>query len=264
MNRILRRHLSAFALAGFLMFAEAAEADPFTIAVNFTGGLTPSQQAIFSTAANTWMNLLPEYQPGITIPSLNINASGVPIDGPGGILGQAGPTATTGQGGFILSTAGIMRFDSADLANMEAGGILLDVIIHEMAHVMGLGTLWVPNGVYVTNSGRFTGASAVNAYQTEWDPAASWVPVELGGGPGTANAHWDELTSVTYLIPGPHFGKTLTRELMTGFLHPGSFISGTTVGSFVDIGYLSVPEPGALILLGFGLASVVVRRRRRE
>ena len=35
-----------------------------------------------------------------------------------------------------------MSFDTADLARMEADGSLTDVILHEMGHVLGFGTLW--------------------------------------------------------------------------------------------------------------------------
>lgn len=259
----LKRHALVLALVGFLAFTTTdAEAAPFDINVIFGGGLTPSQQAIFATAASTWEAFLPEYQPGIVIPSLNIAASGVAIDGPGGILGQAGPNAFTAQGGFLLSTAGIMQFDSADLAALEVAGLLDEVILHEMAHVMGLGTLWVANSVYVNGTGQYTGANALGAYKVEWNPAATFVPVELGGGPGTANGHWDELL-LPYLLAGPNFGRPLSDELMTGFLGASAFISNTTVQSFVDIGYSSIPEPGLVVLAVIGLAGVAVRRRRR-
>ena len=36
----------------------------------------------------------------------------------------------------------IMQFDTADLATMEANGSLVDVITHEMGHVLGFGTIW--------------------------------------------------------------------------------------------------------------------------
>jgi hypothetical protein len=35
-----------------------------------------------------------------------------------------------------------MSFDTADLDRMEADGCLQDVILHEMGHVLGFGTLW--------------------------------------------------------------------------------------------------------------------------
>ncbi|HYX91597.1 MAG TPA: hypothetical protein VE782_08545, partial [Myxococcaceae bacterium] len=61
-----------------------------------------------------------------------------PIDGPGGILASAGPCAVRSSSG--LTGVGVMRFDTDDLANLEADGQLDDVILHELGHVFGLGS----------------------------------------------------------------------------------------------------------------------------
>jgi len=62
-------------------------------------------------------------------------------------------------------------------------------------------------------------------------------------------------------------GRDKAFELMTGWLNGNSYISDTTVASFMDIGYLVAPEPGTMALVGAGLlmgAVVVVRRRRKK
>ena len=64
----------------------------FPSTLNFVGGLTPSQQAVFGQAEHFWESVLIGYQPGITIPSVTIDAEGNVIDGVGGILGSAGPS----------------------------------------------------------------------------------------------------------------------------------------------------------------------------
>jgi hypothetical protein len=255
------------ALAGVVLIpAVPASAAPFTINVIFNGGLTASQEAIFSTAASTWVGLLPGYQPGISIPSLDITATGATIDGPGGILGSAGPNTFSNQGGYLLSTAGAMTFDAADLATLESNGSLLAVILHEMAHVMGLGTLWSWHGIYSNGTGQYTGANALAAYRTEFNqPVATFVPVELGGGAGTANGHWNEVDgggSTTGIVSAQ---GDMRNELMTGWLNSPYFISNMTVQSFVDIGYSDtspMPEPGTFALFAAGLAGVVVLRGR--
>ena len=259
------RPAKSLLLAPFFLLA--ASAAPFTIAVNFTGGLTPSQQSIFSTAANTWMSLLPSYQPGISIAALNINASGVTFDGVGGILGAAGPDSLTTQGGFVLATTGTMQFDSADLANMESNGTLLPVILHEMAHVMGFGTLWTDNGVYLNNTGQYTGPAALSTYKVEFSqPSATFIPVELGGGPGTANGHWNEVDGGSALTGIVSPLGDMQFELMTGWINTPYFISQTTVASFVDIGFQSasadVPEPASMALFSIGLVVIGVLCRR--
>lgn len=68
---------------------------------------------------------------------LLIDATLEEIDGSGGILGSAGPTRI--WSGCNVSPTGAMRFDSADIANMEARGTFEGVILHEMGHVIGVG-----------------------------------------------------------------------------------------------------------------------------
>ena len=254
----LQRHSRALIAAALALTATAAQATTFNIVVTFGGGLTSSQQSIFAQAEAFWESVITGYRPRISIPALAISAVGVAMDGAGGVLGSAGPSAVTRLNGFFLPTAGEMEFDTADLTTMENNGSLLAVIQHEMAHVMGFGTLWTSNSVYVNNSGQFTGASALAAYRAEFDPSALFVPVDIVSGPGTRNGHWSE----TWAGGG--------RELMTGFLDTPTFVSNTTIRSFADIGYTTVslaiiPLPaGAVLLLGgLGVLGAVGARRRR-
>jgi hypothetical protein len=252
------------ATALLLLSASSAPASPFTINLNVVGGLTPSQQAVFSTAATTWMGLLPQYQPGISIAALAISLEGIAIDGVGGALAQAGPTSSVSQGGYVLATHGVMQFDTADLGFLESNGILLNWVLHEMAHVIGFGTLWTPNGVYTANSGQFTGANALATYRIEFSqPAATFVPVELfSGGTNFPNAHWDENDGGSCCTGRTSAQGDMTFELMTGWLNAGAYLSQTSMASFFDIGYLPVPEPGSFWLLGAGMTVLGLGRRR--
>lgn len=204
----------------------------FTIDVVFDGGLTASQQAIFAIAASRWSQIIIGDVPdtttlgGTPVDDVLISASGVVIDGVGGILGQAGPTEI--RAGSNIPIAGIMQFDSADLSDLENSGQLLDVILHEMGHVIGIGTVWDDNGLITglgTEDPRFTGANATAQYNTIFGLTETDVPVEgASAGVGTAFAHWRE--------------TTFTNELMTGFLNPGvNPISTITIGQLEDIGY---------------------------
>ncbi len=217
----------------------------FDITLRFGGGLTPSQEAIFDMAASRWESIIIGDIPDVISPLVGyvddvmIDASGVFIDGPGGILGQAGPQEFRNVS--FLPDYGIMQFDTADLADMQASGQLLDVITHEMAHVLGFGTIWTNLGVYVNGSGQYTGAAALAAYQSEFvgQQNATFVPVELGGGPGTADGHWNEVdggAGPTGIVDTQ--GRDMEFELMTGWLNSPTFISQTTAYQFQDLGYV--------------------------
>ena len=217
--------------------AKAAKAAaPFTITVVFLGGLTTAQKNAFKTAANRWSKVIVGDLPdvvvnGQVIDDVLIEASGVAIDGPGGILGQAGPThlrpASAGAAKFIPAK-GRMQFDTADLANMQANGTLGDVITHEMGHTLGIGTIWSIKGLLTGASGNnptFTGKNAKKEYGTLKGTGPAAVPVENTGGPGTKNSHWRE--------------TVFRNELMTGFVAgPPNPMSRLTVASLKDLGYV--------------------------
>ncbi len=245
------------------LFSATGTASAYDIVVRFSTGTTPtpSQQQLFVSAAARWEQLIigdvPDGQltlsagscAGAAYPALNeslddiiIYATAVPIDGVGGILGQAGPCFV--RSGSLLPVLGGMQFDTADLANLESQGRLLDVILHEMGHVLGYGTLWSSLGLLQNPScGGFgstcnpdlpgadthlNGTNAIASFDnvggTAWT-LGSKVPVEnTQGGPGTRDSHWREST----------FGN----ELMTGFIGGGSNpLSEVTTASMQDIGY---------------------------
>jgi Leishmanolysin len=220
---------------------------PFTITVVFLGGLNTTQKNAFKSAANRWSKVIVGDLPNVVIggqviDDVLIEASGVPIDGPGGILGQAGPThlrpATAGASTFIPAK-GRMQFDTADLATMQSNGTLNDVITHEMGHVLGVGTIWSLKGVLAgsgSSNPTFTGLNAKKAYGQLKGQGPTAVPVENQGGPGTANAHWRD--------------TVFRNELMTGFVNAApNPMSRVTVASLKDLGYkvdLTQAEPYSL------------------
>jgi subtilisin family serine protease len=209
----------------------------FQITVSFPdSSLTTAQKAVFQQAADRWQQIIVGDLPNVTDPATGqviddilIQATAPTIDGAGGILGQAGPTAMR-QGSKGLPWKGIMEFDSADVAAMEADGTFKDVILHEMAHVLGFGTLWTNFGLLQgggTSNPLYVGANALREYRSIFGvPSATGVPVENSGGPGTADGHWRE--------------SIFKTELMTGYASPAGTlmpISRVTVGQFQDLGY---------------------------
>jgi hypothetical protein len=145
------------------------------------------------------------------------------IDGPGATLGQAGPCVIRNPSG--LPFGGVLTLDAADLAEMDTAEIT-DLIVHEIGHVLGFGSLWEQSDLVTTSTTdpRFVGAAAV----AQWNAlgGTGGVPVENTGGEGTAGSHWRE--------------TTFNRELMTGFAEqPGIFqpLSRVSIASLADLGY---------------------------
>lgn len=216
----------------------SAEGAPgFQITVQFGSGLTASQQAVFTSAAAKWQSIiLGDLVDVGVIDDVRITASGIAIDGVNGILGQAGPTGFRNAANDFIPYQGIMQFDTADLASLESAGQLQNVIVHEMGHVLGIGTIWSNNGVISgsgTSNPTFTGTNALAEYNKMLTADTTSVPVENTGGSGTANSHWRESSFAT--------------ELMTGYLNFGQVnpLSRLTAASMVDIGYTQVDYEAA-------------------
>jgi len=219
----------------------AATDSPFTIEVRFLGGLNARQKAAFTAAADRWVKAIVGDLPPVrigddVIDDVLIEAQGRPIDGPGKILGQAGPTHVRPEGSgttALLPAKGIMTFDTDDLKKMQTEGTLNDVITHEMGHVLGIGTIWPLKKLLKgegTDNPTFSGKAAMAAYKVlRGAKRAVRVPVENTGGPGTAGGHWRE--------------TVFRNELMSGFIAaPGNPMSSVTVGSLQDLGYTVDPD----------------------
>jgi hypothetical protein len=204
-----------------------------TISLIFAPGTTTRLQTAMLAAATTWTSLLTGYQPGITLPGVTVYAEATAIDGASNILAMAGPSQLTRQNGYTLAVSGSVVFDEADVDSLYASGALQEAATHEIAHVLGFGSLWAANGLYIANSGRYTGRAGLAAYRQEFDARAEWVPAENSG-------HWPE--------------ATMGRELMTPILDRPAYLSQTTVQSFQDLAFTValVGEPGALAMMVAG------------
>lgn len=179
-----------------------------------------------------------------------IYAQVTPIDGPGNVLGVAGPCLV--RSGSLLPVVGSMKFDVYDLDAMVANGTLNGVVLHEMLHVLGFGSIWGPSlkNQVATPAGadpRYLGTNAQAAYALLGAPGgATGIPVENTGGPGTAGLHWRE--------------SVFHSELMTGWADGALALSRVTLGVLKDFGYdvdLTKATPFTLSgsLIGAGLRS---------
>lgn len=220
----------------------------YNISLRYLVPLTDRQLEVFEAAAARWERIIIKDVPSIegpipsafggvppidgTIDDIVIEVVIAPIDGPGGILGQAGPRFF--RTSDFLTLTGVMFFDVADLDFLDQLDLFEEVIVHEMGHVLGVGTLW--NLDFNFEPFNFTRTlregSATNPYFNGKTANVHWnaeggtgeLPVEGDFGPGTRFSHWDE--------------GTLNNELMTGFLNLGENpLSRITAGSLRDLGY---------------------------
>ncbi|MFV2007950.1 MAG: CARDB domain-containing protein, partial [Longimicrobiales bacterium] len=157
------------------------------------------------------------------------------IDGPLGILGQAG-FCVARELPNPLPAVGVMSFDEADLDRLAADGRLTKVILHEMGHVLGIGSLWsmlemVINPSLPNFSGAdtyFRGRLAIAAFDAAGGTAYTGkkVPIENQLGPGSGDVHWRE--------------SVMKTELMTPILDggPSAPLSAISAESLADMGYL--------------------------
>jgi len=254
----------------------------FDIILDYNNTPTPTQAAAFSAAEAMWESIISGYQiDDINNTNVTITVNLSNIDGVGGTLGSAGPTfAKTNFAGtaitldFVYASAGVMTFDTSDTDGLEADGSFNGVILHEMGHVLGIGTLWSSSGVgfagrqelYVAGSGQYTGQFGLSAYNDEFGQVGAFVPVELGGGAGTAGGHWNENDGggLNTGIVSRFTGQDFRHELMTGWLDSALFISSLTTQSMKDLGYVvytAVPEVSTVFLSLFGCAALLRRKR---
>jgi hypothetical protein len=219
----------------------------YSITLRFINAPTTTQEARFSEAKAKWEGIISGDVPDVsgiiplkscgasfgtptfsgTIDDILIDVLLQPIDGPGAVLGSAGPCVI--RAADDLTLYGIMFFDSADLDFLEQIGFFDEVVTHEMGHVLGFGTLWDYRRDLLEGGApdpRFTGPLAIAAYADLGGEGT--VPVEGDqGGSGTLFAHWDE--------------ATFFNELMTGFLNSSANanpLSEASVASMGDLGYV--------------------------
>ena len=221
----------------------------FRIELVFATEMTSAQESAFRDPAERWMSILAEtelrdlevngtvdcggeYEQSVgTIDDLMIVAAVVEIDGPGGTLARAGPCWIRSDTG--LPFFGVIEFDVADLERLENNGTMRPVILHEMGHVLGIGTLWEhfdllrnPSSANEALDTHFAGRLAIEAFDSAGGvgyTGGGKVPVENRGGPATHNSHWR--------------ASVFGNELMIGRLGRTTPLSAITIQSLADLGY---------------------------
>ncbi len=241
--------------------AARARAFDLQFTISNPGAFTDNQLAIVNAALieveALWETVITGYQPGIVIATVPITINPTNVG-----LASASFSSATMQGGFVLSTSGFVNINTLEIenfANWQGAGanglnFIDELLAHEVGHVLGIGTQWVNNGVYETNTFQYTGAHGLAAYQAEFNETIAYVPVENAGNAGTPNAHWDQLMRSSPQEGDPadpwnldprvgvvdRYGRDRGLELMTGAIDPDylqPFVSRFTVQSMRDLGY---------------------------
>jgi hypothetical protein len=229
---------------------------PFSVEIRWIGSATATQRAAVLGAVDRWREvLLSELndvslsspagscfarQPAIheVVDDLMLFVEIVPIDGAHKVLGRSGPCYLRSGG---LPLVGVLTLDSDDLARLETLGTMDAVVLHEIGHVLGFGTLWRDRGLLSGTTGtdpRFTGLHALAAYHAIV-PEAESVPVENFGLEGTRNGHWRD--------------SVFDSELMTGYIAARvNPLSAITIGSLRDLGYVTNPAAADAFVLSSG------------
>jgi hypothetical protein len=134
------------------------------------------------------------------------------------------------------------------------------VVVHEMGHVLGFGTLWdlkalamllfeiseeevnigAPNLNIMIDENGFIGAKTLQVWQEDFlgHENDTFVPIEDEGSAGTAGKHWDEFEGgiwATGIVDRE--GRDMRDEVMTGWASNNAFMSRLTLASFEDMGY---------------------------
>ncbi len=242
--------------------APAPTVGAYNITIRYLATATTRQQQAVARALARWQVVITNDLPDIPMtaaanacftgqPALNeriddiiIYVEFVSIDGSGNTLGEAGPCYIRSD--TDLPVVGHLKLDAADLALMERSGTLDDVVLHEMGHILGIGTLW-PDKNLVQGAGttdpRFTGRAALAAYQGFGGTAAS-IALENTGGAGTRDAHWREST----------FGDELMTGYISGTPNP---LSALTIASLADLGYGTTADAASGYTLSGSSAGIV-------
>ena len=229
---------------------------PFSIEIRHVDGslATDAHRAVFERAAEIWESAIQSDLPDVQLSQEDLNqwcgrrfnigadddlvvddlliyAKIYEIDGPGITLAFAGPCVV--RSGSWLPSVGIMGFDLADANDLDANGTFERTVLHEMAHVLGFGTIWARKGLIADSAvtgdedAHFTGEAAVAAFDLVGGASytdGAKVPVENLGDQGTRNGHWREFV--------------FRHELMTGWISsPDDPLSIVTLASLEDIGY---------------------------
>ncbi len=261
----VRASLPAHATIAAVEFNAAVHTD-FDIELIYLSDMTDAQRAAFEKAAARWRAVIVSEHQNLGYTRAQLDPScgyandstprvaddlvifagitDIPDTPESNTLANAGPCYMRGDGTTVI---GIMNFDIDDIDYLEDGGYFDETVLHEMGHVIGVGTYWKDLNLIADPSSPdcgaadpgpgnpgantvFTGALAANAFDAIGGfgfPNA--VPADNSGVCGSADSHWRE--------------SIFTNELMSPSLagdEPSLPLSIVTVASIADMSLYTV------------------------
>ena len=241
--------LSATQSAEVTVPAPPPEPDPgFEIQLGFGSGVSADVRSAMRSAAATWEAILrdndfPDAAVNDTF-SCRIDETEFEVE-----LGYVDDLviavgAATGEAGGVVAQAslcairvadetpalGVILFDNTDAGRLAQAGNLVEVAMHEIAHVLGIGVgpkwhslLANPSDALPDADTHFPGSRAVTAFNAAGGAGYTGgkVPVQNGGD----DAHWRESVMGS---------ENMTPALTVGEANP---VSAITIRALADLGY---------------------------
>ena len=227
--------------------AAVSDALAFKIQLNYGGGtetLNGAARGAIASAAQFWENAIVSRSAITKLKDLTINVVGLALSEPD-TLAYAGPLVTTdGVSLFIASAEATLNLNKYSIFNSDPA-YLRRIMVHEFAHALGFGTLWVP--IDVPSRGKI--GQAWTDATTATYRANSYAGYAYGNLLGVEGAvavpldrtdlsHWDE--------------ARFDAELMTPYAEGTGIVmpaSALTLSALRDLGWrinLAAAEPYAL------------------
>ncbi len=248
----------------------------YNIELRFAVGFPDKFKPAFQAAATRWQSIITADVPdssstflpsqcGVTgqtnivgVDDLVIWVDTIPFNAKDpNLLGQAGPCFSRQPSRLTL--VGDMEFVDTQMDGLLAANQLTDTVMHEMGHILGLGTHWqilnltanTLGGTLCGTDPQYIGSNALREFHALG--GIGNIKLEDTGGPGTCEGHWKESV----------FGT----ELMTGFLNGGvtNPLSRMTLASMQDLGYsIDLSKADSYTIPAAGTASVSARAGKND
>jgi hypothetical protein len=220
--------------------------------VSASENTTSSYETYMNNAVERWNKVLNYTLPeGLNTPSIHFTLED---EGNNGTLGwayidTAQSTNDTSTFGYVFPMVGYMNINTY---YYPAHGDPETTILHEMGHILGIGSLWIwdtdPSTRPISDDGLwYFGEHALREYKYYYEQSGGnpddiyGIPIENDGGGGTAYGHSEEGDHRHISANNRYYNGVLHpglgSELMTGWSDGGNELSRITIGFLEDLGY---------------------------